>query len=252
MIDGLGPYPTYKSSGVPWVGDVPGHWEVSRGKWLFRHRKDLNADGRQTAVLSLTLRGVVDNDPKRPEGLVPADYRTYQRFQTGDLVFKLIDLENIRTSRVGLVHKDGIMSSAYVRLVSQHDGIQRYFFRQYFDLYNREVFNQLGAGVRSTLGPTDLLELPVLVPSATEQAAIVRFLDYADTRVRRYIGEKQRLIQLLEEEKGALIRRTVTRGLDPNVRFKDSGVEWLGEVPEHWEVSHLAWNFTPQRRRHTT
>ena len=95
---------------------------------------------------------------------MPADYRTYQRFKQGDLVFKLIDLENLRTSRVGLIHKDGTMSSAYVRLVPQHDGVQRYFYHQYFDLYQRAVFNQLGAGVRSTLGAKDLLELPVLVP----------------------------------------------------------------------------------------
>ena len=117
MIDGINPYPAYKDSGVPWLGSVPEHWVVGRGKWLLGHKKDLNADGRQTNILSLTLRGVVNNDPDNPEGLVPKDYRTYQRFEKGDLVFKLIDLENLRTSRVGLVHEDGIMSSAYVRLV---------------------------------------------------------------------------------------------------------------------------------------
>ena len=76
-------------------------------------------------------------------------------------------------------------------------------------------------------------------PPGPEQAAIVRFLDHADRRIRRYIRAKQKLIKLLEEQKQAIIHRAVTRGLDPNVRLKPSGVEWLGEVPEHWEVQRV-------------
>lgn len=236
MIADLKPYRAYKDSGVPWLGEMPEHWELKRGKWLFCHRKEINAQRTHTNILSLTLRGVVNNDPDNPEGLVPKDYATYQFFAKGDLVFKLIDLENLRTSRVGLVHEDGIMSSAYVRLVPHHSGVQRFFFHEYFDLYQRGIFNQLGAGVRSTLGPSDLLNVGILVPSADEQSAIVRLLDYVDRRIRRYIRAKKKLIELLNEQKQAIIHRAVTRGLDPNVRLKPSGVEWLGDVPEHWEV----------------
>jgi len=239
MIADLMPYPALKDSGVPWLGEVPEHWEVRRGKGLFFHRKQINASGRETNVLSLTLRGVVNNDPDNPEGLVPKDYATYQLFREGDLVFKLIDLENLRTSRVGLVHENGIMSSAYVRLTPKVELDIRFFYQQYFDLYQRGIYNQLGAGVRSTLGSYDLLEVRVLVPPLPEQAAIVRFLDHADRRIRRYIRAKQKLIKLLEEQKQAIIHRAVTRGLDPNVRLKPSGVEWLGDVPEHWEVLTL-------------
>ena len=78
-----------------------------------------------------------------------------------------------------------------------------------------------------------------LFPPLAEQAAIVRYLDHADDRIRRYISAKERLITLLEEQKQAIIHRAVTRGLDPNVRFKPSGVEWLGDVPAHWEVRRL-------------
>lgn len=233
-------YARMKDSGVPWLGSVPQHWEVRRGKWLFRSKKTLNSDRRITNVLSLTLRGVVTNDPDDPEGLVPRDYGTYQVFAKDDLVFKLIDLENLKTSRVGLVPEDGILSPAYVRLVGVHAGIQRYYFQQYFDLYQRGVFNQLGAGVRSTLSARDLLEVPILVPAVEEQAAIVRFLDHADRRIRHYIVAKQQLIKLLEEQKQAIVHRVVTRGLDPNVRLKPSGVEWLGDVPEHWTIARAA------------
>ncbi len=239
MIADLKPYPAMKDSGVPWLGAVPGHWEVRRGKWLFRHRKQINTDRSNSNVLSLTLRGVVNNDPDNPEGLVPKDYATYQLFRKGDLVFKLIDLENLRTSRVGLVHEDGIMSSAYVRLVPQKIVDIRFFFQQYFDLYQRGIYNQLRAGVRSTLGPTDLLDLNVGVPPLPEQAAIVRFLDYMDRRIRKYIRAKQKVIKLLEEQRQAIIHSAVTRGLDPNVRLKPSGVEWLADIPKHWQVIPL-------------
>ena len=230
-----------KDSGVEWLGEVPAHWGVRRGKWLFRHRKQINADSEETNVLSLTLRGVVNNDPENPEGLVPKDYATYQLFRKGDLVFKLIDLENLQTSRVGLVHEDGIMSSAYVRLTSKVILDVHFFYQQYFDLYQRGIYNQLGAGVRSTLGPYDLLELKVLLPSFSEQAKIVRYLDYVGQRVQQFVQAKQKLIRLLEEQKQAIIHRAVTRGLDPDVPLKDSGVKWLGKVPEHWEVTRLKW-----------
>ncbi len=239
MTADIKPYPAYKDSGIPWLGKVPKHWELKRGKWLFRHRKEINADHTHTNILSLTLRGVVNNDPDDPEGLVPKDYATYQFFAKGDLVFKLIDLENLRTSRVGLVHEDGIMSSAYVRLVPRHSGVQHFFYHQYFDLYQRGIFNQLGAGVRSTLGPSDLLNVGILVPSADEQSAIVRFLDYMDRRIRRYIRTKKKLIELLNKQKQAIIHRAVTRGLNPSARLKPSGVEWLGDVPEHWTLARL-------------
>lgn len=232
----LKPYPTHKDSGVPWLGKVPEHWQVSRVKWLFRYKKEINVNRSQTNILSLTLRGVVNNDPDNPEGLVPKDYGSYQIFQKDNLVFKLIDLENLRTSRVGLVHENGIMSPAYVRLVSQHNGIQRFFFLQYYDLYQRGIYNQLGAGVRSTLGPSDLLNVNILVPEPDEQTAIVRYLDYMERRIRRHINAKKKLIALLNEQKRAIVHQAVTRGLDPDVRLKPSGVELLGEVPENWEV----------------
>ena len=235
----LKPYPAYKDSGLPWLGDVPQHWGVLKTKFLFRYSKELNRGGLERNVLSLTLRGVVNNDPENPEGLVPKDYATYQIFEKDDLVFKLIDLENLRTSRVGLVHERGIMSSAYLRLKRKKANNVRFFFNQFFDLYLRGIYNQLGAGVRSTLGPNDLLNLAILVPRCCEQATIVRFLDHVDRRIRRYIRAKRRLIALLKEQKQAIIHRAVTRGLDPDVRFRPSGVEWLGEVPEHWQVTRL-------------
>jgi len=239
MIDKLRPYPEYKDSGLPWLGQVPAHWQTKRAKWIFRYHKHLNASGEERNILSLTLRGVVNNNPASPEGLVPKDYRTYQIFEKGDLVFKLIDLENLRTSRVGLVHERGIMSPAYIRMTLTGAGDRRFFFYQYYDLYLRGIYNQLGSGVRATLGPNDLLNLPVCVPSLEEQSAIVCYLDSIDQRIHRFIRNRQRLIEVLNEQKQAIINRAVTRGLDPNVPFKPSGIDWLGDIPENWVVKPL-------------
>jgi type I restriction enzyme S subunit len=236
MIADLKPYPAYKESGIPWIGIVPSDWRVERTKCIFRSRKELNVGRQNTNVLSLTLRGVVNNDPESPEGMVPKDYATYQLFKKHDLVFKLIDLENIRTSRVGLVHEDGIMSSAYVRLAPTKSVNIRFFYLQFFDLYTRAVFNTLGAGVRSTLGAADLGELRIVIPPPAEQTAIVRFLDLWNGRLEKAIRSKRRVIALLQEQKQAIIHRAVTRGLDPTVKLKDSAIPWLGEIPEHWEV----------------
>ncbi len=239
MIEGLQPYSEYKESAVPWLGSIPSEWRVERTKWVFRKRKELNVGRKCTNVLSLTLRGVVNNDPDSPEGLVPKDYATYQLFRKDDLVFKLIDLENLRTSRVGLVHEDGIMSSAYLRLIPQADCNVRFFYHQFFDLYTRAVFNALGAGVRSTLGAEDLGEIRILLPPLDEQAAIVRFLEHANLKIDGFIRTKRKLIGLLNEQKQAIIHRAVTRGLDPRAPLKPSGIPWLGDIPQHWEISRV-------------
>ena len=246
------PYTVYKQSGLPWLGEIPKSWKLQRIKWLFRHAKEINTRRANTNVLSLTLRGVVNNDPDDPEGLVPKDYATYQFFKKDDLVFKLIDLENLRTSRVGLVHEDGIMSSAYVRLMPRNAKNIRFFFHQFFDLYTRGVYNQLGAGVRSTLGPADLLNLPVVVPEAEEQTAIARFLDHTNHQVDRLIRAKRKIIALLNEQKQTIIHRAVTRGIDPAVSLKPSGIPWIGDIPKHWEVLRAKYVFREVDERSTT
>jgi len=238
-------YPAYKDTGIPWLGRIPAHWEIRRVKTLFNYRKELNNSGKETNILSLTLRGVVNNDPDNPEGLVPSDYSTYQIFEKNDLVFKLIDLENLRTSRVGLVHERGIMSPAYIRLTLIDKNLSiKYFFKQFYDLYLRAIYNYLGEGVRSTLAPTDLLNISILLPPPEEQRLIARYLDWADARIARLIAARERQVALLEEYKQALIHQAVTGQIDvrtgkPYAEYKDSGVAWLGKVPKHWEVNRF-------------
>ena len=136
---------------------------------------------------------------------------------------------------------DGIVSPAYVVLVRAPSAVLADF--AYLAVLDRAAMVDQFYGMQASdhvsnlrLGTTSSA-IAVAIPPVAEQAAIVRFLDHADRRIRRYIRAKQKLIKLLEEQKQAIIHRAVTRGLDPNVRLKPSGVEWLGDVPEHWERS---------------
>jgi len=242
-------YESYKSSAIPWIDELPQHWGEEKGKWLHRFRKDLNNRKQCDNVLSLTLRGVVNNDPDDPEGLVPKDYGTYQIFEKDDLVFKLIDLENFRTSRVGLVHERGIMSPAYLRVQPGKEHNPRYFYYYYYTLYQQGIYNKLGAGVRATLGPTDLLEIGVPVPSKDEQDRIVAFLDQKTAEIDAAIAKKERLIELLKEQNNIRIHQAVLRGLNPEVPLCDSGVTWIGAIPAHWKVIPNRYIFREQSAR---
>ena len=152
---------------------------------------------------------------------------------------QLIDLENIQTSRVGIVPEKGIMSPVYIRLEGDSDSYERYYFYQYYDLYKQHIFNFLGKGVRSSLSPSDLLEIPLVFPPPSEQRTIIDFLNRKTGQIDELIRIKERRIELLHEQRTALINQAVTKGLDPNVEMKPSGVEWIGEMPKYREVTRL-------------
>jgi type I restriction enzyme S subunit len=155
-------------------------------------------------------------------------------------VIRPTDLQNDWVSlRTGLAKTRGIITSAYMRLRTTGllDPEYGRLLLHAYDL--KKVFYGLGSDLRQNLSWRDFKYLPCLVPPPDEQCAIVRFLDHYDRLTRRYIRAQRRLIELLEEQKQAIIQRAVTRGLDPDVPLKDSGVEWLGKIPAHWEARKL-------------
>lgn len=236
-------YDSYKDSGVPWLGDIPSDWKLIRGKWRHKYKKERNRNNKSDNVLSLTLNGVINNDRDNPIGLSPDDYATYQLFEANNLVFKLIDLENYRTSRVGLVHETGVMSSAYIRIIASPEDNPRYLYYFYYSMYLEGVYNKLGAGVRSTLNQDDLLDLPVLQISKDTQNKIVSFLDAKIEEIDQAITKKEHFIELLREQKSIIINQAVTKGLKPDIPTKDSGVEWIGRIPEHWKIKRAKYLF---------
>lgn len=240
MDNRLKPYDEYKETNILWNKKAPIHWEIKRGKLIFVNKKEINSKYQCSNILSLTLKGVVNNNINNPIGLVPKDYATYQIFERDNLVFKLIDLENYKTSRVGLVHEKGIMSPAYIRLERYVEGNTKYFYYQYYDLYLRGVYNKLGDGVRSTLSAKDLINLNIVIPPKEEQDQIVKYLDSKLSKINKFIKAKKKQIELLKEQKQAIINQAITKGLDPNAKMKPSGIEWLGDIPEGWKCQKFS------------
>ena len=233
----LAPYPAYKPSGVEWLGEVPEHWKRLPGRVCYREKKSPNTGLQIDTVLSLSFGKIVIKPPEKLHGLVPTSFETYQIIEHNDIVIRPTDLQNDWNSlRFGLANTKGIITSAYIcfRTSSVLTPQYGHLLLHTYDL--KKVFYGLGSGLRQNLDWRDFKYLPCLVPPLPEQTAIVRYLDYFDRRIRRYIGAKQKLIKLLKEQRQVVIHRAVTRGIDPDVPLKHSGVEWLGEVPEHWEV----------------
>ena len=239
MITELTPYPAMKDSGLEWLGDIPDHWYVQRAKWLFRNveRPVREIDEVVTCFRdgTVTLRR-----NRRLTGFTEALKEIgYQGVRCGDLVIHMMDAF---AGAIGVSDSDGKCTPVYAICEAGSLANPHYYARVVREMARRRWLLALSKGVRER--STDFrfaafADQRLPVAPLSEQAAIVRYLDHVDRRISRYIRAKQRLIELLEEEKQVIIHRAVTRGLDPDVRLKPSGVEWLGDVPEHWEVRRL-------------
>ena len=246
MIANLNPYPNMRSSGVPWVGDFPNHWRMTPNRAMLSRRKVLVGKAfNEYTLLSLTKEGVIVRDISTARGKFSADMGTCQEVRRGDLVFCLFDVpETPRT--VGLSPHDGMITGAYTVFECDDPVLARFVEAFYIAMDDRKLLRPLYSGLRNTITPLRFLGTKTPVPTHVEQHAIVRFLDHADRRIRRYIRSKERLIELLEEQKQAIIHQAVTGQIDvrtgqPYPAYKESGVEWLGNVPAHWQwVSNKA------------
>lgn len=236
MIADYKPYSTMKNSEIPWLGDVPGHWDVRRIKTLFREKDVRCGDGRGV-LLSLTrVRGIVPQAEASKRIASAEDLSKYKVCRPGDLVMNRMQAWS---GMFALSSYEGVVSPDYSVFAAIGASEVKYFEQLFKTPLLVDQFAQRSKGIGSgfnRLYTPDFGAVHAVVPPLSEQAAIVRFLDHADRRIRHYIRTKQKLIKLLEEKKQAIIHRTVACGLDPNVRLKPSGVEWLGDVPAHWEV----------------
>ncbi len=212
-------------------------WSTLPAKHRFKYTKNSNAGMKEKHRLALTMKGVIDRSLDDNDGLQSSDYGSYQIFEPGDLAFKLIDLQNIKTSRVGLVPRRGIMSPAYIRLVPTSDVVVSKFYYWYFyAAYIGNIFNGLGGGIRQNLSQTELLNFPVPDLPQDDQNAIADYLDRETVRIDGLIEKKTRFIALLKEKRAAVIDHAVTKGIDRNVEMKASGLDWLGDIPAHWDT----------------
>lgn len=236
MIDDLKPYDSHKDSRLPWLGQLPSHWEIRRNGRLFRQRNETGFPDLPILEVSLKTGVRIRDFENSTRKQVMSDRDKYKRARQGDIAYNMMRMWQ---GAVGVAPVDGLISPAYVVAQPLPDTLPRYYeylFR--IDDYKNEV-NKFSRGIvsdRNRLYWEDFKQMPSPFPPPEEQDAIVRFLDHVDRRIRRYIRSKRRLIALLNEQKQAIIHRAVTRGLDPNVRLKPSGIESFGNVPNDWEV----------------
>jgi type I restriction enzyme S subunit len=241
MTHGIPTYPAMRSSGVHWLGAVPSHWERRRLKSLLRPIDRRSTTGAETLLSLRRDHGIVvysEHFSRPAQGATTVGYKIVTK---GQLVVNRLQANN------GLVFDsslDGLVSPDYSVFESQNSAsivmpylsllLRTQIYRDHF----RRESTGLGTGSAGFLRLYDdrFLETPVVVPPADEQASILRFMDHADRRIRRYIRAKQKLIKLLEEQKRTIVHHAVTRGLDMRVRVKPSGIDWIGDVPEHWEI----------------
>lgn len=228
-----------KDSGIEWIGEIPEEWEVVPARYFFKaNKKIVGRKENEYERLSLTMKGVLKKSKYNSEGLQPSNFNTYQILTKNQLVFKLIDLQNVSTSRVGISPYKGLVSPAYI-IIDRKDTKtnNRFYYYWYMSMYLNKVFNLLGdTGVRSNINATELLELKVPRTNFREQNIISNFLDKKTEQIDNIKSTILQEIQTLEDYKKSVITEAVTKGLDKNVEMKDSEIEWIGEVPKHWKI----------------
>lgn len=242
MMEGLGyrPYESYKDSQASWLGEVPSDWQVGPGRICIYENKDKNTGMKESTVLSLSYGRVIVKDEDKMTGLVPESYETYQIVQPGDIIIRGTDLQNDVTSlRTGLAKDDGIITSAYINLRPKPNAYAEFLHYLLYSYDVKKVFYGLGSGLRQNLSYVDFKYLTIPLPSLPEQRAIAAFLDDKCAKIEGAVKIKEKQIVLLRERRQIIIQDAVTHGLNPAAPMKDSGIDWIGQIPAHWEVKRL-------------
>ncbi|HCB1589244.1 TPA: restriction endonuclease subunit S [Citrobacter braakii] len=231
-------YPSYKNSGVEWLGDVPSDWHVKRFGYIFSENKTKNRGLIENNVLSLSYGNIKEKNVEDNKGLLPESFETYQLIEPNDIIFRFTDLQNDKRSlRSAISNYKGIITSAYISVrTRQNAEYFNYLFRAY-DL--QKVYYSMGDGMRQSLKIDELNRMPITVPNQQIQTQIANYLDQETQKIDTLIAKQEKLIELLEEQRKSVISHAVTKGLDPNAPMKDSGVEWLGDVPSHWNFTRI-------------
>ncbi|NMF56955.1 restriction endonuclease subunit S [Pseudanabaena yagii] len=233
-------YESYKNSGVEWLGEIPSHWEAKRNLGLFDERKETNRPDME--LLSVTIdQGVIrQSEISIKKDSSNEDKAKYKVVYRGDLAYNKMRMWQ---GAIGMSDFTGIVSPAYIILNTRNKNYAKFFHY----LYRTELFikeaNRHSYGLCSDMNSLRYEDFKTLyspVPPHDEVNRIVDFLDRTTTSIDQAIAKKQRLIELLNEQKAILINRAVTKGLNPNVPMRDSGIEWIGEIPEHWGVSRIS------------
>ena len=226
-----------KDSGIPWIGEIPETWNVNMLSSLFDEHKQKNKDLSETNLLSLSYGKIIRKDINTNEGLLPESFDGYNIISDGDIVFRLTDLQNDKRSlRTGLCLEKGIITSAYVTIRARQKLYSPYYHYLVHSYDVCKVFYGMGDGVRQGMNYSDLRKLLLVSPSYSEQQRIAEFLDRKCAEVDEMIALQEQIVEELKVYKQSVITEAVTKGLNPTAPMRDSGIEWIGSIPEYWEV----------------
>lgn len=228
-------YPAYKDSGVDWLGKIPEHWETKRSKFLWTETTNLSNEGNEQLLSVSQYHGVKTNkNESRSENLIG-----YKKVCKDNLVTNIM---LAWLGGLGISTFDGVVSPAYSIYQASNEILPRFAHYLYRTKIYLDEFARRSSGIvpsRWRMYTDDFGEVRTILPPKPEQRAIANFLDDTCGKLDRVVAQKEKMIALLKERKRAVIQNAVIRGLNENAKFKDSGVEWIGEIPEGWEVKRL-------------
>jgi type I restriction enzyme S subunit len=231
-------YPKYKDSGVEWLGQVPEHWEVKPNKaFLTMLKSEVGETWSEKTLLSLTLNGVIPRDVDGG-GKFPAEFNAYQDVAENDIVFCLFDIDETPRT-VGLAQAPGMITGAYDVFRCNDQTNPKFVVYYYLHIDAFKGLRPFYTGLRKVVRPPTFMAVKIPLPPLPEQIRIAAFLDQETAKIDALVAEQQRLMELLKEKRQAVISHAVTKGLNPKAALKPSGIEWLGDVPAHWEVTKI-------------
>lgn len=238
MVAAIQKYSTYKDSGEYWMGEIPEHWEIKKLKHVFKEKKKVTNPSLNCGSISFG-KVVYKDDEKVPE----STKASYQEVLAGEYLVNPLNLNyDLISLRIGLSDINVVVSSGYIVLKNAVE-LDKSYFNYLLHRYDVAYMKLLGSGVRQTISFNHIANSLLAYPPKEEQTAIANFLDDKTAKIDQAIAQKERLIALLKERKQIIIQNAVTKGLDPNSKLKDSGVEWIGEIPEHWEIKRFRYVF---------
>ena len=234
-------YARYKDSGISWIGRIPEHWDVKRIASFFDENKETNKNlvykkAYQFKYGSLVPKNEIGNEKDYEE-----TYVKYTVLNKNDLVFNGLNLNyDFVSQRVAICPAKGIITSAYIAITPRNTIDPMFYCWLFKTMDNKKMFHGMGSGIRLTLSYAELKTQLIPVPSLEEQRSIAAYLDKKTEQLNELVAAKQKQIELLKEYKQSLIANAVTKGVNPKVKMKDSGISWIGKAPEHWEIKRIA------------
>ena len=237
MIADHKPYPSYKSSGVEWLGNMPVHWKVRRLKYLatlIMGQSPSSEDCSDIPIGPPFLQGCAEFGIHHP---TPAQYcRAPSKISPPGAILMSV---RAPVGRLNISNQEYGIGRGLCAIVPNNEDLHTGLAQYQLEVLGHGLNRVATGSTYEAVSVGDVGNHLSILPPLPEQTAIVRYLDHTDRRIRRYVSSRERLIELLEEYRQVVIHHAVTRGLDPDVRLKPSGVEWLGDVPAHWEVRRL-------------